>query len=113
MFNITGHDRDHSQEPETPRRAILGVPVLSTRITPAGDVTEPWRRYPRHIHGIRSHVRESSVRPRREPYAHGAIAAAAFAASIPLMLHCGFDVSHRRAGHLVAVRVVLGGLSSR
>jgi signal transduction histidine kinase len=52
------------------------------------------------------------VRPRAEPYAHAAIAAAAFAASILFMLHGGFNVSHRGSGHLGAIGVILVGLAT-
>jgi signal transduction histidine kinase len=52
------------------------------------------------------------MKPRAEPYAHAAIAAAAFAASILFMLHGGFNVSHRGSGHLGATGVILVGLST-
>ncbi|HKC84317.1 MAG TPA: hypothetical protein VKD46_09985, partial [bacterium] len=54
----------------------------------------------------------STVRPRAKPYAQAAIAAVAFAASVLLMLHGGFNVSHRGSGHLGATGVLLVGLST-
>jgi hypothetical protein len=52
------------------------------------------------------------VTPRREPYADAVMAAAAFGASVLVMLHGGFFVSHPGSHHLDPAGVIVVALTT-